>query len=107
MDTVEESVSILCELEGHYSGKPNKGSPPTDSWNGCARPIRDIDRPRTSRKVTPDPYNVYEKALKTLDAHFLPKLDIPYEQHLFHRMRQEDKETVDLYVARLRQQGPN
>ena len=57
--------------------------------------------------TTPDPHNVYEKAVRTLDAHFLPKLDTPYERHLFHRMRQEENETVDQYVARLRRQGQN
>ena len=54
--------------------------------------------PGHPEKVTPDPHNAYEKALRTLDAHFLSKLDIPYERHLFHRMRQEDKEAVDHYV---------
>jgi|SRR6218665_2256865 len=45
--------------------------------------------------------------MRTLDAHFSPKLNNPYERHVFRQMKQESKETVDQFVSRLRRQAEN
>ena len=49
----------------------------------------------------------YEVAMRKLDGHFSPKLNTPYERHVFRQMQQGTKETVDQFVARLRQQAGN
>lgn len=57
--------------------------------------------------VDPDPHDAYQKAMRTLDAHFSPKMNVPYERHKFRQMSQSPTETVDQFVARLRKQGAN
>ena len=54
-----------------------------------------------------DTHNDYEKSLRTFDAYFLPTTNEPYDRHIFHRMRQQENETVDRFVARLRKQDQN
>src|SRR6218665_1664792 len=49
-----------------------------------------------------DAASAYDVARRTLDAHFSPKLNTPYERHVFRQMKQESKETVDQFVSRLR-----
>lgn len=49
--------------------------------------------------------DIYQKAVKTLDKHFIGKVNIPYERYSFRAMRQEENETVDQYIVRLRQKG--
>ena len=39
----------------------------------------------------------YEVAMRKLDAHFSPKLNTPYERHVFRQMKQENQETVDQF----------
>src|SRR6218665_1748550 len=54
-----------------------------------------------------DAASAYDVAMRTLDAHFSPKLNTPYERHVFRQMKQESKETVAQFVSRLRRQAEN
>ena len=45
----------------------------------------------------------FEATLKALDNYFVPKANIPFERHLFRQISQENGETVDQFVCRLRQ----
>ena len=49
----------------------------------------------------------YQKALRTLDAHFSAQLNEPYERHVFRNLKQEEGETVDQFISRLRRQAEN
>ena len=49
----------------------------------------------------------YDIALKMLDEHFSPKANVPYERHVFRQMRQEDGETIDQFVVKLKNQADN
>ena len=42
-----------------------------------------------------------------LDAYFSPKANVPYERHVFRQMKQEDGETIDQFVIKLRHQAEN
>ena len=50
---------------------------------------------------------IYGKALRMLDAHFTPLVNIPFEWHVFCQMLQEESETVNQFVMRLRRQAEN
>ena len=39
--------------------------------------------------------------MRSLDAHFLPQVNVPFERHQFRRAKQEDSETADQFVTRL------
>ena len=47
----------------------------------------------------------FEATLKVLDDYFVPKANIPFERHLFRQISQENGETVNLFVCRLRQRA--
>ena len=49
----------------------------------------------------------YEKTVRTLNAYFVTKLNESYERHVFRSMTQQDGETVDQFIARLRKQAQN
>ena len=49
----------------------------------------------------------YEKTVHTLNAYFVTKLNEPYERHVFRSMTQQDGETVDQFITRLRKQAQN
>ena len=49
----------------------------------------------------------YQKALRTLDVHFSAQLNEPYERHVFRNLKQEEGETVDQFMTRLRRQVEN
>ena len=49
--------------------------------------------------------NEYEVAVRTLDAYFITQVNEPYERHVFRSLKQEDNETVDGFVSRLRRQA--
>lgn len=49
----------------------------------------------------------YEKTVRTLDAYFVTKLNEPCERHVFRSMTQQNGETVDQFIARLRKQAQN
>lgn len=51
--------------------------------------------------------DAYSTAMRKLDTHFAPKLNTPYERHVFRQMSQKTDETVDQFVARLRRQAEN
>lgn len=52
-----------------------------------------------------DDANEYDIALRTLDAYFVPKVNEPYERHVFRAMMQKEHETVDQFVSRLKNQA--
>ena len=54
-----------------------------------------------------DRASVYEKALRTLDAHFTQQVNVPHERHVFRQMCQGESETVDQFVTRLMRQAEN
>ena len=54
-----------------------------------------------------DEATVYEKTVRTLNAYFITKLNEPYERHLFRKMCQREGESVDKFIARLKQQADN
>jgi transposase InsO family protein len=47
----------------------------------------------------------YKATLEILNQYFLPKKNIPYERHLFRKMKQSDGETVDQFAYRLRKKA--
>ena len=49
----------------------------------------------------------YQKALRTLHAHFSVQLNEPYERHVFRNLKQKEGETVDQIITRLRCQVEN
>jgi hypothetical protein len=49
----------------------------------------------------------YEVTLKLLDEYFSSKVNVPYERHVFSQMKQEDGETVDQFMVKLRHQAEN
>ena len=51
--------------------------------------------------------NVYNAALRTLDAYFSPQVNVPYERHIFRQMKQEENEMVDQFIVRLSNQAAN
>ena len=46
--------------------------------------------------------NDYDKAIEALDTYFNPAVNVPYERHMF---RQEESETIDQFVKRLKQKA--
>ena len=44
----------------------------------------------------------YKKVEKALNDYFLTQVNVPYERHGFREMCQEEGETIDQYVARLK-----
>lgn len=49
----------------------------------------------------------YEKTVRMLDEHFIPQANVPFERHVFRQMSQENSETIDQFVCRLRTQANN
>ena len=49
----------------------------------------------------------YEVAMRKLDCYFLPKINEPFERHMFRGLFQEEEETVDQFLTRLRRQSDN
>ncbi|XP_006825938.1 uncharacterized protein LOC102802418 [Saccoglossus kowalevskii] len=49
----------------------------------------------------------YEKALRTLNAYFIPQLNAIYERHVFRQMKQEEGGTIDQFISRLQRQAQN
>ncbi|XP_064637856.1 uncharacterized protein LOC135494035 [Lineus longissimus] len=52
-----------------------------------------------------DAANVFQKVVRTLDAHFLPKVNEPFERHLFRGLHQKEDESTDQFVSRLKTQA--
>ena len=49
----------------------------------------------------------FEKAVRTLNAYFVTKLNETYERHVFRSMAQQDGETASQFIARLKKQAQN
>ncbi|XP_065092435.1 uncharacterized protein LOC135713278 [Ochlerotatus camptorhynchus] len=49
--------------------------------------------------------DVYKEAIRLLDAHFAPFSNVPYDRYVFRKMKQTEDESVEKFVARLREQG--
>lgn len=49
--------------------------------------------------------NDCDKAIEALDTYFNPAVNVPYERHMFRRMSQEESETIDQFVTRLKQKA--
>ena len=47
----------------------------------------------------------YQKCVKTLNKHFEPKVNIPFERYEFRNTKQEHGETIDQYIVRLRRKA--
>ena len=47
----------------------------------------------------------FEAAVTALDKHFNPLVNKFYERHKFRQMAQQDKDSIDQFIARLRQQA--
>ena len=47
----------------------------------------------------------YEVAVTKLDDHFTPQKNIPFERHVFRQLKQEENESTDQYITRLRQKA--
>ena len=55
--------------------------------------------------VNEDESATYEATLKFLDDYFIPKVNLPFERHLFRQIPQASDETVDRFVCKLRQRA--
>ena len=55
--------------------------------------------------VEGDETSDFEETVSILTDHFVPKVNIPFERHLFKQMQQEDGESVMKFIARLRARG--
>ena len=60
-----------------------------------------IDVQRTFRTLTVAE-NTYAAAVTALDEYFNPKRNVAYERHVFRQAYQGQQESMDAYVARLR-----
>ncbi|KAK6192673.1 hypothetical protein SNE40_004107 [Patella caerulea] len=47
--------------------------------------------------------DVYAKTVRTLNRHFIPQTNVPFERHLFRSMSQLPTETIEQFITRLRQ----
>ena len=47
----------------------------------------------------------FDQTVQTLDRYFQPKMNLPFEKHLFRKMEQAQHETVYQFVSRLRQKA--
>lgn len=48
--------------------------------------------------------NEYEKAVSILNKHFEEKVNIPFARYHFRKMKQDENESVERFITRLRQQ---
>ena len=74
----------------------------------CAgQDVQDIFVTLSDPGPAPDGETQYAKAMRLLDAHFLPQVNIPFERHQFRQAKQEESETADQFVTRLFQLSEN
>ena len=66
-----------------------------------------LQDPRSQADAGEDNADEYQKALRKLDSHFTAQLNEPYERHVFRNLKQEEGETVDQFITRLRRQAEN
>ncbi|XP_058456818.1 uncharacterized protein K02A2.6-like [Malaya genurostris] len=55
--------------------------------------------------VPPANSDVYREAIRLLDNHFAPMTSIPYDRYVFRNLKQENDESVDKFVSRLKERG--
>ena len=72
-------------------------------WTGCTGHFCYAER----LGPAPNGETQYAKAMRMLYAHFLPQVNIPFEQHQFRQAKQEESETTDQLVTRLFQLSEN
>ena len=49
----------------------------------------------------------FEQSLEALDEKFAPQMNESYERYVFRSMSQDDSETIDQFITRLRQEAKN
>ncbi|PIK54248.1 hypothetical protein BSL78_08875 [Apostichopus japonicus] len=64
-------------------------------------------QPCTNSTDTTTTQSKYELTMKTLDDYFTPKVNVPYERHIFRQMKLEESDTVHQFIARLTRQAVN
>ena len=68
----------------------------------CAgQDVQDIFDTLADPKPVSEHDTAYAKAMRSLVAHFLPQVNVPFERHQFRQAKQEDSETADQFVTRL------
>ena len=55
--------------------------------------------------VAEDTETTFNDCLAALDNYFTPKVNVPFERHVFRQMQQMEGETIDQFVCRLRQKA--
>ena len=55
--------------------------------------------------VPEDIETTFNDCLAALDNYFTPKVNVPFERHVFRQMQQIEGETIDQFVCRLRQKA--
>ena len=58
-----------------------------------------------STLVPEDNETTFNDCLAALDNYFTPKVNIPFEQHVFHQIQLTEGETMDQFVCRLHQKA--
>jgi len=74
----------------------------------CAgQDVQDIFDTLTDPGPVPENDSGYAKAMRSLDAHFVHQVNIPFERYQFRQAKQEESETADQFVLRLFQLSEN
>ena len=74
----------------------------------CAgKNVQDIFVTLSDPGPAPEGETLHAKAIRLLDAHFLPQVNIPFERHQFRQAKQEESQTEDQFVTRLFQLSEN
>ncbi|XP_068707557.1 uncharacterized protein [Montipora foliosa] len=55
--------------------------------------------------VPEDNETTFNNCLAALDNYFTPKVDVPFERHVFRQMQQTEGKTIDQFVCRLHQKA--
>lgn len=71
------------------------------------KPYKPLADPGPGEEVEEDMATEFEKTARTLNAYFVTKLNEPYKQHVFRNLAQQDGETVEQFIAKLRTQAQN
>ena len=74
----------------------------------CAgQDVQEIFVTLSDPRPAPEEEPLYAKAMRLIDAHFLPQVNIPFERNQFRQAKQEESETSDQFVNRLFQLSEN
>ena len=55
--------------------------------------------------VPEDTKTTFSDCVAALDNYFTPKVNVPFERHVFRQIQQMEGETIDQFVGRLRQKA--